>query len=126
MSKSTWLSLGSFTIALLSLVSATPAENTKLVFIRALAREGRRVYVTTETVDLHTIRRFEVTSSARIRLQFPRPPYGNLEFRTVTLNRFIALYGGKDKKKPQPTTLKSPFSITLRGQKITAIQQQPQ
>ena len=130
MSKSTWLKSLVILILLLSAGMTSSAASVqvewKKVFIRGMSREGKRVYFATETANLGIIRRFEVSRSPRIRLYFPRPPYGNMEQRSVTLKRFMDLFMRKDKKRPQPTSLKTPFLITLRGQRITAIDQRLQ
>lgn len=126
MSKSTWLKLGAFLLLLVIAESAAGQTTWKTVYLRAMSREGKRIYLAVETADLRTIRRFEVSRNARVRLYFAKPPFGNLEQRTVTVKRFVAIFTRKDRKPPQPTTLKGPFLITLQGQKITAIEQRLQ
>ena len=127
MSKFTWLkyviTAGLLLLAVTPDSAASAQVEWKKVFIRGMSREGKRVFFATETANLGIIRRFEVSRSPRIRLYFPRPPFGKLEQRSVSLKRFMDLIMRKDKKQPQPTTLKTPFVITLRGQKITAIDQ---
>jgi hypothetical protein len=88
-----------------------------------MARQGKRVHFVVETADLGTLRRFEMAESARIRLYFPRPPFGKLEERYVTRQRFISLFAGHDKKQPQPTKLTTRFLMTVRNSKIAALRQ---
>jgi hypothetical protein len=88
-----------------------------------MSRQGKRIFFATESVDFKTVRRFELASSARIRLYFPSLPYGNLEQRRVTYQRFVALFTRKDKRQPQPVTFKSPFIIAIRNQRITELTQ---
>ena len=119
-SRFIWLSL-----VLLAGVSGsvTGQTSTKSVYLRGMFRDGRRVFFAVESADLKTIRRYELASTARIRLYLPRPPYGRYEPRYVTVRRFTDLFSGKDKKPPQPLTLKSPFQMTVRAGKIVSLAQ---
>ena len=121
MSRSIWRSVW-LIVALLLPVGAI-CQETKIVYLRAMSREGKRVYFATESADLKTIRRLELAGTARVRLYFPRPPFGKLERKPATAARFVALFARKDKKFPQPVTLQSPFTITVRGHKITSLEQ---
>ena len=86
-------------------------------------RDGKRVYFAVESADLKTIRRFELAGTAKIRLFFPKPPYGKYEPRYVTVRRLADLFSGKVTKPPQPLTFKSPFLMTVRGAKIVLLEQ---
>jgi hypothetical protein len=119
-SRFIWLSL-----ALLAgvSVSAMGQTSTKTVYLRGMFRDGKRVFFAVESAELKTIRRYQLASTARIRLYLPRPPYGKYEPRYVTVRRFTDLFSGKDKRAPQPLTLKSPFTMTVRAAKIVSLAQ---
>lgn len=125
MLKSIWRSAAAlFAVAAIASPAACQVSQ-KVVFLRAMSRAGKRVYFAAESVDLKSIRRFELANTAKVRLFFPRPPYGHLEQRYVTQKRFLDLFMRKDKKQPQPASFKSPFVITVKNQTITSIAQRP-
>ena len=122
MSRFTWLSLIVTVVGPLTHATAGSQE-TKSVYLRAMGREGNRIFFVTETADLKTLRRFEAAETAKVSLYFPKPPFGKMEPKSVPFRRFVALYMRKDKKPPQPAALSGLFTITLRRQRITAFEQ---
>ena len=121
-SRFTWLSF-IVVIAIGVSPSVMAQSSTKVVYLRGMFRDGKRLFFAVESPDLKTIRRFELNGTAKISLLFPKPPFGRYVHRNVTTRRFADVFSGKDRKEPQPLTLKSLFQASFRAAKITSLTQ---